>query len=466
MIMKRIFALFFLFGIFLAPAGLSYAGEGLTAWEKFADGTLADADLIAGTDVSDTTQSPEGSSKAFTFLQLRTALATYFAAVLGADDNYVTDAEKIVIGNTSGTNTGDNATNSQYSGLAASKLDTNGSAANLTSFPTLNQNTTGTAAGLSGTPNITVGTISAGAGGFGVDADGDTTVKSMTQTKASGAAGDLGLYEANSTDTHAAGWRGPASIAGDGAYRGQFANAGPAEATIMVWGAQGSGDGTAASPYIHAVPFVTLSPLFTVSGSALAFASTANPNMAGISFGTDPSVAGGGGPRLSNNMAIYWKAASGSDIPIAVDSSDIIQMGQNADGINLNSAPVTGLSLNTGGTNNAITVPFHQCFPILTPANADDVNVWEFRGTTTITSATCTAIGGGTIPVEIHETDANGANGVSVGLTFTCGATKSTDSTPTDTSIAAGNYARLVFTADATGTVGEAVVCLDGTEVW
>lgn len=36
---------------------------------------------------------------------------------LGADDNYVTDAEKIVIGNTSGTNSGDNATNTQYSGL-------------------------------------------------------------------------------------------------------------------------------------------------------------------------------------------------------------------------------------------------------------------------------------------------------------------------------------------------------------
>lgn len=31
-----------------------------------------------------------------------------YAPVLGADDNYVTDAEKVVIGNTSGTNTGDN----------------------------------------------------------------------------------------------------------------------------------------------------------------------------------------------------------------------------------------------------------------------------------------------------------------------------------------------------------------------
>jgi hypothetical protein len=36
---------------------------------------------------------------------------------------YVTDANLTVIGNTSGTNTGDNAVNSLYSGLAASKLD-------------------------------------------------------------------------------------------------------------------------------------------------------------------------------------------------------------------------------------------------------------------------------------------------------------------------------------------------------
>ena len=40
------------------------------------------------------------------------------------DKNYVTDAQATVIGNTSGTNSGDNATNSQYSGLASSKEDT------------------------------------------------------------------------------------------------------------------------------------------------------------------------------------------------------------------------------------------------------------------------------------------------------------------------------------------------------
>jgi len=56
---------------------------------------------------------------------------TAFAAALGADDNYVTDAEKIVIGNTSGSNTGDqdisgittNASNITYlSGTVVSNL--------------------------------------------------------------------------------------------------------------------------------------------------------------------------------------------------------------------------------------------------------------------------------------------------------------------------------------------------------
>ena len=40
----------------------------------------------------------------------------------GADDNFVTDAEKVVIGNTSGANTGDNATNTQYTTLANTLL--------------------------------------------------------------------------------------------------------------------------------------------------------------------------------------------------------------------------------------------------------------------------------------------------------------------------------------------------------
>lgn len=49
--------------------------------------------------------------------------ATTASITASTDKNYVTDAQAIVIGNTSGTNTGDNATNTQYSGLAASKQD-------------------------------------------------------------------------------------------------------------------------------------------------------------------------------------------------------------------------------------------------------------------------------------------------------------------------------------------------------
>lgn len=42
------------------------------------------------------------------------SIAADFASALGADDNYVTDAEKTVVGNTSGTNTGDNSANTTY----------------------------------------------------------------------------------------------------------------------------------------------------------------------------------------------------------------------------------------------------------------------------------------------------------------------------------------------------------------
>ncbi len=57
------------------------------------------------TDTGDTT-----AHASFSQLDFASAGHTGFAAALGADDNYVTDAEKIVIGNTSGSNTGDQDT--------------------------------------------------------------------------------------------------------------------------------------------------------------------------------------------------------------------------------------------------------------------------------------------------------------------------------------------------------------------
>jgi hypothetical protein len=100
---------------------------------------------------------------------------------------------------------------------------------------------TGNAGGLTGTPNITVGTISAGATGFSVDADGDTTAKSITVTKSSGVAGLMSVYEANSTDTSYIGFMGPASISES--YSFQFSNNQPSAGQVMAFAAPtGTGD--------------------------------------------------------------------------------------------------------------------------------------------------------------------------------------------------------------------------------
>lgn len=72
------------------------ASEGAAVWAQSTVGTAAEVVFT-----------PAGDLAATDVQAALEELDTEKAPALGADDNYVTDAEKVVIGNTSGTNTGD-----------------------------------------------------------------------------------------------------------------------------------------------------------------------------------------------------------------------------------------------------------------------------------------------------------------------------------------------------------------------
>jgi hypothetical protein len=104
-----------------------------------------------------------------------------------------------------------------------------------------------------------------------VDDSGNITgAGSISQNKVSGQAGDLGLYEANSTDLDAAGWRGPASLTTDTSYRGQFPSARPTvPGSVMVWDSTAStGSGAPATPYVQPVSFEPAGIIKVISKSA------------------------------------------------------------------------------------------------------------------------------------------------------------------------------------------------------
>lgn len=90
-----------------------------------------------------------------------------------SNKRYVTDAQLTVIGNTSGTNTGDNATNSQYSGLAASKQDTLVSGTNIKTLE---------GQSLLGSGNIDLSKSDVGLGNVDNTSDANKPVSTATQT--------------------------------------------------------------------------------------------------------------------------------------------------------------------------------------------------------------------------------------------------------------------------------------------
>jgi hypothetical protein len=96
------------------------------------------------------------------------------------------------------------------------------------------------------------------------------TAAGFTAAKSSGVAGDLGLYEANSTDLDWAGFRGPTSLSANTSYRGQFPDAKPTSSNmVLAWATSASGTGTPADPYISAMSFVDLDNYLALAGGTL-----------------------------------------------------------------------------------------------------------------------------------------------------------------------------------------------------
>jgi hypothetical protein len=96
-----------------------------TATQTALDGKVDENSAITGATKTKITYDAKG-------LVTAGADATTADIASSTDKRYVTDAQLVVVGNTSGTNTGDNATNSQYSGLAASKEDVSNKSTSVT----------------------------------------------------------------------------------------------------------------------------------------------------------------------------------------------------------------------------------------------------------------------------------------------------------------------------------------------
>jgi len=252
----------------------------------------------------------------------------------------------------------------------------------------------------SGTPAAgTFTTLGAGAAGFAVDADGDVTAKSVTVSKVSGSAGDMAVYEANSTDTHAAGFRGPASITGDGAYRIKFpdARASSANMVLAVTNGSESGTGTAADPYIQTGSWADLDDKAPV----------ANPIFTGV-------------------VDIPVGATTDAEGEITIDvTSDQFRF--------------------YGSAQKVIPSVQFVSFVIPAPAEADDINIMKAPYGMTITGISCIVQGTTSVTGQIQECSATGTDcaDLDTGSDITCDADGAADDgTLTDSAIASGAWLR------------------------
>lgn len=111
------------------------AGTGITITGDSATDVVTIATTIVDTDTN--TNASTICSGTTTYLDGEgncDDISSVYASALGSDDNYVTDAEKVVIGNTSGTNTGDQTTITGNAGTATA-LAANGANCSAGQYP-------------------------------------------------------------------------------------------------------------------------------------------------------------------------------------------------------------------------------------------------------------------------------------------------------------------------------------------
>lgn len=127
-------------------------------------------------------------------------------------------------------------------------------------------------------------TANAGVGAGDLKADGTVpltadwdavkaiTAKSYTVPKTSGVAGDFGLYEANSTDTDTAGFRGPSALGANTSYRLALPTAAPTSdnMTLTFSGTASTGSGTPANPLVHTGTYADLDNYASLAGDVSA----------------------------------------------------------------------------------------------------------------------------------------------------------------------------------------------------
>ena len=237
------------------------------------------------------------------------------------------------------------------------------------SIPALNSTNTWTSTN-------TFTTLSAGAGGFAVDADGDTTMKSVTLIKTSGTAGQLDLWNDYLTQQYGISLKGPTGTM-SAAYTWQYPNAAPTTGQVNAYGTPTTWVVPALSAsYANQISFAgaMTSGGIPYASSANTLSSTAALTQYGVLLGggaggapTTVSGLGTSGYALVSNgpgVAPTWQAvAPSTTVPanlggtgIANNAASTITISGNY-GTTFTVTNTTALTLPTSGTVATITAP-------------------------------------------------------------------------------------------------------------